>query len=66
MKEFVVHLSNELFKTKIEIEKELSKGNKTNERLYLLIIKAINFLKFLTKRRKIICQIQQLIHKPKL
>jgi len=45
MKEFVIHLSSELFKTKIQIEEELSRGNKTNERLYLLIIKAINFLK---------------------
>ena len=45
MKEFIVQLSNELFQSKIEIEKELSEGNKTNERLYLLISKSINFLK---------------------
>ena len=45
MKEFIAKLSRELFETKIEIEKELSKGNKTNERLYLLIQKAIEFLK---------------------
>jgi len=45
MKEFVTQLSNELFQTKIKIEKELRQGNKTNEDLYQLIIKAINFLK---------------------
>jgi len=45
MKEFIVKLSEELFKTKIEIEKELANGNKTNEKLYILIIKSINFLK---------------------
>ncbi|MFH1711139.1 MAG: hypothetical protein ABH840_02395 [Nanoarchaeota archaeon] len=45
MKEFIIKLSSELFQAKIEIEKELSNGNKTNEKLYLLILKAINFLK---------------------
>ena len=45
MKEFVTQLSSELFKSKIEIEKELSEGNKTNEDLYQLILKAIDFLK---------------------
>ena len=45
MKEFIVKLSRDLFQTKIEIEKELSEGNKTNERLYLLILKVIDFLK---------------------
>lgn len=45
MKEFVPKLSKELFIAKVEIEKELSDGNKSDEELYLLIIKAINFLK---------------------
>lgn len=45
MKEFITQLSSELFKTKIEIEKELSYGNKSNEELYLLILKSIEFLK---------------------
>lgn len=49
MKELVPKLSENLFKTKLEIEKELSEGNKTNEDLYLLILKAIEFLK--TKRK---------------
>ena len=44
-KEFIVQLSPELFKAKIEIEKELQIGNKTNEKLYSLILKAIQFLK---------------------
>jgi len=44
-KEFVVQLSPELFKVKTDIETELQKGNKTNERLYSLILKAIEFLK---------------------
>jgi hypothetical protein len=44
-KEFIVQLSPELFKSKIEIEKELQEGNKTNEKLYSLILKAIQFLK---------------------
>lgn len=44
-KEFVVQLSPELFKVKIDIEAELHKGNKTNEKLYSLILKAIEFLK---------------------
>ena len=49
MKELVPKLSENLFKTKLEIEKELSEGNKTNEDLYLLILKSIEFLK--TKRK---------------
>lgn len=44
-KEFVVQLSPELFKVKTEIEAELLAGNKTNEKLYALILKAIEFLK---------------------
>ncbi len=44
-KEFIVQLSPELFKSKIEIENELQEGNKTNEKLYSLILKAIQFLK---------------------
>jgi len=45
MKELIPKLSEDLSKTKIEIEKELSEGNKSNEDLYLLILKAIEFLK---------------------
>lgn len=45
MKDFITQLSSELFKTKLEIEKELSYGNKSNEELYLLILKSIEFLK---------------------
>ena len=44
-KEFVVQLAPKLFEVKVEIENALSKGNKTDEKLYLLILKAINFLK---------------------
>ena len=44
-KEFVVQLSPELFKVKTEIEEELRRGNKTNEKIYSLILKAIEFLK---------------------
>ncbi len=44
-KEFVVQLSPELFKVKTEIEGELRRRNKTNEKLYSLILKAIEFLK---------------------
>jgi flavodoxin len=33
MKELVTQLSSDLFKTKIKIESELAKGNKTNEEL---------------------------------
>jgi len=44
-KEFVIQLSSELFKVKIDIEAELHEGNKTNEKLYSLILKAIEFLK---------------------
>ncbi len=45
MKEFITKLSENLFRIKLEIEKELSEGNKTNEDLYLLILRAIEFLK---------------------
>jgi len=45
MKKLVTQLSSELFQAKIKIEHELKKGNKTNEDLYQLIIKAIDFLK---------------------
>jgi len=44
MKIYIPQLSPELFKIKLKIEKELSSGNKTNEDLYLLIQKSINFL----------------------
>ncbi|KHO55239.1 MAG: hypothetical protein QT10_C0004G0026 [archaeon GW2011_AR19] len=44
-KEFVPKLSKELFELKLRIEKELSEGNKTNETLYGLINKAVDFLK---------------------
>ena len=49
MKETIPQLSQELFKIKLNIEEELSQGNKTNEDLYNLIIKTIDFLK--NKRR---------------
>lgn len=49
MKDFVPKLSKDLFVVKSEIENELREGNKTNEYLYLLIQKAIDFLK---QRRK--------------
>ena len=45
MKIFVPKLSKELFKLKLVIEKEFSQDNKTNENLYQLINKAIDFLK---------------------
>ena len=45
MKEFIPKLSRELFEAKIEIENELKNGNKTNEKLYILIQKSIDFLK---------------------
>jgi len=45
MKKYVTKLSKELFESKIKIEKELFDGNKTNENLYNLINKSINFLK---------------------
>jgi len=45
MKAFVPKLSQELFRVKSEIENELKKENKTNEHFYLLIQKAIDFLK---------------------
>ena len=51
-KEFIVQLAPELFKVKIEIEKELENGNKTDEKLYLLILKSIDFLK--EKRKGIV------------
>lgn len=38
-------MSKNLFLSKIEIEKELIEGNKSNENLYKLILKAENFLK---------------------
>ena len=44
-RDFIVQLSPELFKIKTNIEKELLEGNKTNEKLYSLILKAIQFLK---------------------
>ena len=45
MKEFILKLSKELFLSKIEIEKELAFGNKSNENLYKLILKMENFLR---------------------
>jgi hypothetical protein len=45
MKEAIPQLSQELFKLKVKIENELSQENKTNEDLYSLIIKTIDFLK---------------------
>mgnify|MGYP001260761994 CR=1 FL=1 len=44
-KEFIVQLSPELFSVKTTIEAELQNGNKTNEKIYSLILKAIEFLK---------------------
>lgn len=44
-KEFIVQLSQELFRVKTSIEEELRNGNKTNEKIYFLITKAIEFLK---------------------
>ena len=44
-KEFIVQLSGDLFKIKVDIEKELLKGNKSNAELYALILKTIDFLK---------------------
>ncbi len=44
-KEFVVQLGPELFRVKSQIEAELQEGNKTNEKLYNLILKVIEFLK---------------------
>ena len=49
-KEFIVKLSSELFKSKTDIESELLKGNKTNEKLYSLILKAIQFLNIKNQR----------------
>jgi len=45
MKVSITKLSKELFELKIKIEKELAQENKTNENLYQLINKAIDFLK---------------------
>ena len=45
MKRLITQLSKNLFHAKIEIEKELGEGNKTNQELYLLIVKTIEFLK---------------------
>jgi len=45
MKEYEVQLSQSLFQIKIEIEKELRDGNKSNAEFYSLINKAIDFLK---------------------
>ena len=45
MKRFVPKLSKDLFLSKVEIEKELAEGNKSNENLYKLILKAENFLR---------------------
>ena len=45
MKDIMTQLSGDIFNTKIEIEKELRNGNKTNQELYLLILKTIDFLK---------------------
>jgi len=44
MKNYITKLSKELFETKIQIEEEIRQGNKTNENLYNLIQKAIEFL----------------------
>jgi len=49
MKQYIIQLSENLFQTKIEIEKELREGNKSNAEFYLLILKTIEFLK--TNRR---------------
>jgi len=49
MKKFVPKLSKDLFLSKVEIEKELAMGNKSNENLYKLILKAESFLR--EKRR---------------
>jgi len=45
MKEYIVQLSGDLFQTKVNIEKELLKRNKSNADLYALIVKSIDFLK---------------------
>ena len=45
MKTFVTQLSADLFETKLQIEEQLRKGDKTNEDLYKLLLKAIDFLK---------------------
>jgi hypothetical protein len=45
MKSSITKLSKELFDLKLKIEKELAQENKTNENLYQLINKAIDFLK---------------------
>lgn len=45
MKRTIIKLSKDLFEVKINIEKELTNENKTNENFYQLINKAIDFLK---------------------
>lgn len=45
MKNFIIKLSKNLFETKIKIEEELRNGNKTNEKLYNFIVKAIEHLR---------------------
>ena len=45
MKREIIKLSAELFETKTKIETEIQKGNKTDEQLYNLIMKTIEFLK---------------------
>jgi len=45
MKVYKTFLSFELLSLKVKIEKELLNGNKTNQDIYVLINKAINFLK---------------------
>ena len=52
MKDIITQLSGNIFNNKIEIEKELQNGNKTNQDLYLLILKTIDFLKAKRKGRK--------------
>jgi len=49
MKILVPKLSRELFETKIKIEEEFEKGDKSDEELYSLILKAIEFLKLKRK-----------------
>ena len=45
MKKKIVQLSKDLFQVKTEIENQLLQGNKSNENLYFLITKTIEFLK---------------------
>ena len=46
MKEVITKLSRSLFEVKIQIEEELRQGNKSNEGLYKLILKTIEFLNY--------------------